>query len=79
MPADGDLYIRPVARGTIAVSGLTRRFSIGGASVTALDDIDLTIAPGSFVTIVGASGCGKSILLRMIAGLDKPDCGTACP
>ena len=75
MPADGDLHSRSAARGNIAVSGLTRRFSIGGTSVTALDDIDLTIAPGSFVTIVGASGCGKSTLLRMIAGLDKPDHG----
>jgi len=76
MPADGDLYGRPAARGSICVSGVTRRFNIGGTAVTALDDIDLTIAPGSFVTIVGASGCGKSTLLRIIAGLDKPDRGT---
>jgi len=75
MPADGDLHGRNFARGHVVVRGLTRRFSIGGATVTALDDIDLTIAPGSFVTIVGASGCGKSTLLRMIAGLDRPDGG----
>ncbi len=67
---------RTAIRGSVAVTGLTRRFSIGGAAVTALDDIDLTIASGSFVTIVGASGCGKSTPLRMIAGLDKPDRGT---
>ena len=75
MPADGDLYGRPVARGSIAISGVTRRFSVGATPVTALEDIDLAIAPGSFVTIVGASGCGKSTLLRMIAGLDRPDRG----
>jgi sulfonate transport system substrate-binding protein len=75
MPADGDLYGRAVARGSVAVSGVTRSFSIGGAAVAALDNIDLAIAPGSFVTIVGASGCGKSTLLRMIAGLDRPDRG----
>ena len=36
-----------------------------------LNDIDLTIAPGEFVSIVGPSGCGKSTLLRLIVGLDE--------
>jgi NitT/TauT family transport system ATP-binding protein len=44
--------------------------------VTALDRIDLSIAPGEFVAILGPSGCGKSTLLRIIAGLDKPDTGS---
>jgi NitT/TauT family transport system ATP-binding protein len=44
--------------------------------VTALDGIDLGIAPGEFVAILGPSGCGKSTLLRIIAGLDKPDLGS---
>ncbi|MDR3529237.1 MAG: ABC transporter ATP-binding protein [Rhodopila sp.] len=35
-----------------------------------LDAVDLSVAPGEFLTIVGASGCGKSTLLRLIAGLD---------
>lgn len=41
-----------------------------------LNDIDLDIAPGEFVTIVGRSGCGKSTLLRLLAQLEQPDAGT---
>lgn len=41
----------------------------------ALAEIDLTIQPGEFVSIVGTSGCGKSTILRLIAGLIKPTSG----
>src|ERR1700741_231751 len=44
--------------------------------VTAVDGIDLHIAPGEFVAILGPSGCGKSTLLRIVAGLDTPDAGS---
>ena len=40
-----------------------------------LDGIDLTVAPGEFLTLVGPSGCGKSTLLRIIAGLEAPTSG----
>lgn len=39
-------------------------------------NLDLTIAPGEFLTILGPSGCGKTTTLRMIAGLEEPDQGT---
>jgi len=44
--------------------------------VHALDDIDLTIEPGEFVTLIGPSGCGKSTLLRLIASLVAPTSGS---
>jgi multiple sugar transport system ATP-binding protein len=47
-----------------------------GKHTTILDDIDLEVAAGEFVILVGASGCGKSTLLNMIAGLDTPTTGS---
>ncbi|MBC7276811.1 MAG: ABC transporter ATP-binding protein [Nocardioides sp.] len=46
----------------------------------ALDDVDLTIEPGTFVSIIGPSGCGKSTLLRLISGQESADAGriTVC-
>lgn len=40
-----------------------------------LDDISVTVAPGSFTALLGASGCGKSTTLRIMAGLDRPNSG----
>ncbi len=51
--------------------GVTKRFG----NVTAVDDVSMDIASGEFVTLVGASGCGKTTLLRIIAGFTKPDSG----
>ena len=47
-----------------------------GAEVRALDGIDLGIAPGEFVTVMGPSGSGKSTLLNMVGALDRPTEGT---
>lgn len=47
-----------------------------GADVEALEDVSLKVKRGEFISIIGASGCGKTTLLRSIAGLDKPDSGT---
>lgn len=59
--------------GGVAVHGLTRRFGHGPA---VLDGLDLTIAPGEFVALLGHSGSGKSTLLRTLAGLDPVHEGT---
>ena len=50
----------------LALSGVGKVFRNG---TTALEAIDLTVAPGAFLSILGPSGCGKSTLLRIIAGL----------
>ncbi|MBE7728554.1 ABC transporter ATP-binding protein [Komagataeibacter sp. FXV3] len=59
--------------GVVAINGLTRRFGRGPA---VLDRLDLTIAPGEFVALLGHSGSGKSTLLRTLAGLDPVHEGT---
>lgn len=46
------------------------------ATVTALEDINLTVAQGEFVSLIGPSGCGKSTLMRLIADLDQPTSGS---
>lgn len=47
----------------------------GGRHVV-LDDIDLAVSPGEFLSLVGPSGCGKSTLLRLILGQERPDHGS---
>jgi NitT/TauT family transport system ATP-binding protein len=55
--------------------GLTKQFVQRGRPVLALDSIDVEIRPGEFVAIVGASGCGKTTLLNILAGLIEPSAG----
>jgi NitT/TauT family transport system ATP-binding protein len=47
-----------------------------GEHITAVDNLDLTVAPQEFVSIVGPSGCGKSTFLKVVAGLAQPTGGT---
>ena len=54
---------------------VSRSFSTGGTPVHAVENVSVHVEPGSFTAIVGASGCGKTTLLRLIAGLIDPDGG----
>jgi NitT/TauT family transport system ATP-binding protein len=61
----------------VHVAGLHRTFpNRRGPDVVALEDIDLDVGAGEFVSLIGPSGCGKSTLLRLIADLDTPSAGT---
>ncbi|MFI8854302.1 ABC transporter ATP-binding protein [Streptomyces sp. NPDC053499] len=57
---------------TITLSGITKTFG----DFTAVHPLDLTVPEGSFFALLGASGCGKTTTLRMIAGLEEPTSGS---
>lgn len=60
-----------LSSGGVRVRGLSKNYRIEGREFGVLQNIDLDIKPGEFVSIVGPSGCGKSTLLRLIVGLDN--------
>jgi putative ABC transport system ATP-binding protein len=62
-------------RNIVRVSKVTRTFQLGKTEVLALKGVDLSIAAGHYVSIMGPSGSGKSTLFNMIGGLDKPTSG----
>lgn len=59
----------------VVAEGIGKRFGAGEAEVVALDGIDVTIAPGEFVSLIGPSGCGKSTFLRLVGDLLEPTSG----
>jgi NitT/TauT family transport system ATP-binding protein len=68
---DGAAAGRPPDGATAAVDvrGLSKRFGPGPSAVVALQDIELSVPEGEFVSLVGPSGCGKSTLLNIVGGL----------
>ena len=60
----------------VAINGVTKIFGSDQGRVEALRNIDLTIAPREFVSLIGPSGCGKSTLLRLAGDLLQPTSGS---
>ena len=61
----------------IDLADVTRTYTVGTQQVSALREVSLHCEAGSFTALIGPSGCGKSTLLRIIAGLERPDAGSA--
>ena len=59
----------------VRLSAVRKVFGRNRDAVLALDGVDLAVAPGEFVCLLGASGCGKSTLLNLVAGLESPTAG----
>ena len=59
----------------ISLRGVDKVYGSGDHAVMALDGVDLDVAPGEFVCLIGASGCGKSTILNLVAGLDEATSG----
>ena len=74
-PRPSPLDHRPRRPLAAKVSGLSKTFGRGQSSVQAINSLNLDVANGEFVCLVGASGCGKSTLLNLLAGLDAPTSG----
>jgi ABC-type Fe3+/spermidine/putrescine transport system ATPase subunit len=59
------------AAGDVELQGVTKRFE----NVVAVDNVDLSVRNGEFLSLLGPSGCGKTTTLRLIAGFEQPDEG----
>ena len=59
----------------IKLESVTKTYTLGQQRIKAVDNVSLTMETGEFVAIMGKSGCGKTTLLGLIGGLDRPDSG----
>ena len=60
----------------VEIKGLTKEYKRGKDGFEAVNEIDMTVDKGEFISIFGHSGCGKTTLFNIIAGLIKPSSGS---
>jgi ABC-type lipoprotein export system ATPase subunit len=60
----------------VEIAALEKSFRVGEVTTSVLRGLDLTVARGESVAVLGASGCGKTTLLHLVGALDRPDRGT---
>lgn len=73
----GDVYIRQAVKNSfLEIRELKKSYGQGESRVEVLKGIDLTVDKGEFCVLLGASGSGKSTMLNIIGGIDRPDSGT---
>jgi NitT/TauT family transport system ATP-binding protein len=82
-PIDGARPVRAVERAgegdgspAVSLAAISKVFGTRSNATPALDRVSLTVERGEFVCVLGASGCGKSTMLNIVAGLDRPTAGT---
>ena len=71
--AEGKKTVTDISGG-VELSHVTFRYTDDGPYI--LDDLSLKVRPGEYVAVVGRTGCGKSTLVRLLLGFEKPDAGT---
>ncbi|MDX1811670.1 MAG: ABC transporter ATP-binding protein, partial [Gammaproteobacteria bacterium] len=66
---------QPMTNPQLQLINITRAYQVGEEKVFALNQVNLKVYPGDYISIMGPSGSGKSTLLNVIGLLDKPDSG----
>jgi len=69
-PLLGEKEAQAAVSGALTLRRVSKTYQVDGKPLKVLENIDLEVAPGEFITLVGTSGCGKSTILRLAVGLD---------